>query len=194
VGVDASGAIEARPIKGTRARHADPSRDAMLLAELLGSDKDRAENLMIVDLLRHDISRVARIGSVHVPELAVAESFAHVHHLVSSVRGRLRPDATATDLLQACFAPGSVTGAPKHRAMQIIHELEPAARGPYCGAIFWAGWDGAMDSAVAIRTATISPACVTLQAGGGIVADSDPAAEYDEMMVKAGPLLRALEA
>ncbi len=191
IGLDSAGGIEARPIKGTRARDDDPARDAALLAELLASDKDRAENLMIVDLLRHDISQVADIGSVHVPELAVAESFARVHHLVSSVRGRLRGDASATSLLRACFPPGSITGAPKHRAMQIIHELEPAARGPYCGAVFWLGWDGAMDSAVTIRTAVITPGRVILQAGGGIVADSDPALEYEEMLVKVGPLLRA---
>ncbi len=190
--VDAQGGIEARPIKGTRPRDADPARDAALLAELLASPKDAAENLMIVDLLRNDIARVASPGSVRVPELAGAESFASVHHLVSAVQGRLRPGATAASLLRAAFPGGSVTGAPKRRAQQIIHELEPAARGPYCGAMLWLGWDGAMDSAIAIRTATIGPDSVTLQAGGGIVADSQPAAEYDEMMDKAGPLLRAL--
>ncbi len=188
----ATGQIEARPIKGTRPRHPDPATDAGLLAELLASPKDRAENLMIVDLLRHDLSRVAAIGSVHVPLLAAAETFANVHHLVSAVRAQLRPGATAVDLLRAAFPGGSITGAPKRRARQIIHELEPAARGPYCGAVLWLGWDGAMDSSITIRTATILPDRVTLQAGGGIVADSDPAAEYEEMLVKAGPLLRAL--
>ena len=190
--VSSTGQIEARPIKGTRPRHPDPATDAALRAELLASPKDHAENLMIVDLLRHDISRVAEIGSVHVPQLAAAESFANVHHLVSVVRGQLRPGATAVDLLRAAFPGGSITGAPKHRAQQIIHELEPAARGPYCGAVVWLGWDGAMDSAIAIRTATITPDRVTIQAGGGIVADSDPAAEYEEMLVKARPLLQAL--
>ncbi len=192
ISVDAAGGIEARPIKGTRARDADPARDAALLAELLGSEKDRAENLMIVDLLRHDIGRVAVVGSVQVPELAVAETFAHVHHLVSCVRGRLREGATVTDLLRSAFPGGSITGAPKKRAQEIIHALEPAARGPYCGSVLWMGWDGAMDSSIAIRTATVTPDWVTIQAGGGIVADSDPAAEYEEMMVKARPLLRAL--
>jgi para-aminobenzoate synthetase component 1 len=190
--LDANGGIEARPIKGTRPRHADPARDAALRAELLASAKDQAENLMIVDLLRHDISRVAEIGSVHVPELAALESFASVHHLVSSVRGQLRAGLTATDLLRATFPGGSITGAPKLRAQEIIHELEPTARGAYCGAVFWMGWDGAMDSSIAIRTATITPDRVTLQAGGGIVADSDPAEEYEELMVKIRPLLRAL--
>ncbi len=190
--LNASGAIEARPIKGTRPRHPDPATDAALLAELLASPKDHAENLMIVDLLRHDISRVAEIGSVQVSQLATAETFANVHHLVSAVHGQLRPGATALDLLRAAFPGGSITGAPKRRAQQIIHELEPAARGPYCGTVFWLGWDGAMDSSIAIRTAAITPDWVTIQAGGGIVADSDPAAEYEEMLVKARPLLRAL--
>ncbi len=190
--LDRQGGIEARPIKGTRPRDADPARDAALLTELLASPKDRAENLMIVDLLRNDIARVAEPGSVRVPELALPESFARVHHLVSSVRGQLRAAATATDLLRAAFPGGSITGAPKLRAMEIIHELEPSARGPYCGSVFWMGWDGAMDSSVAIRTATITRERVTIQAGGGIVADSDPAAEYEELLVKARPLLRAL--
>ncbi len=190
--LDSAGNIEARPIKGTRPRHADPAQDAALLAELLGSAKDQAENLMIVDLLRHDIARVAEAGSVAVPERAVPESFASVHHLVSCVRGRLRRGETATSLLRAAFPGGSVTGAPKHRAQQIIHALEPAARGPYCGAVAWLGWDGAMDSSVAIRTATVTPQRVTLQAGGGIVADSTPAAEWEELMVKVRPLLAAL--
>jgi para-aminobenzoate synthetase component 1 len=192
IALDAQGHIEARPIKGTRPRHPDPAQDAAWQAELLASAKDHAENLMIVDLLRHDISRVAAIGSVCVPELAVLESFASVHHLVSAVRGRLRLGATATDLLRATFPGGSITGAPKCRAQEIIHELEPAARGPYCGAVVWMGWDGAMDSSIAIRTATITPDRVTLQAGGGIVADSDPAEEYEELIVKLRPLLRAL--
>ena len=192
VGLDCSGGIEARPIKGTRPRGAGGAEDARLAAELLASGKDFSENLMIVDLLRHDIGRVAAIGSVHVPELAVLESFAHIHHLVSSIRGTLRTGATVTDLLRACFPGGSVTGAPKLRAQQIIHALEPAARGPYCGAILWAGWDGAMESSIAIRTATITPDTIIVQAGGGIVADSNPADEYEEMLVKARPLLRAL--
>ncbi len=192
VRLDANGSIEARPIKGTRPRHADPATDAALLAELLASPKDRAENLMIVDLLRNDLSRVAAFGSVRVPELAVAESFPSVHHLVSSVRAQLRADATAADLLRAVFPGGSVTGTPKKRAMQVIAELEGAARGPYCGSVLWMGWDGAMDASIAIRTACVTPDEVRVNAGGGIVADSDPAAEYEEMMVKVRPLLKAL--
>ncbi len=192
LGLTADGAIEARPIKGTRPRAAAPAQDAAHLAELLASEKDFAENLMIVDLMRNDIGRVADIGSVTVPELARPESFAHVHHLVSSVRGRLRAGLSATDLLRATFPGGSVTGAPKVRAMQVIAEVERAARGPYCGAVAWLGWDGAMDSSIAIRTLTITPQAVIAQAGGGIVADSDPAAEYEELMVKIRPLLAAL--
>ncbi len=192
VGLSASGHIEARPIKGTRPRGRDEAEDARLALALLASGKDRAENLMIVDLLRHDIGRVAAIGSIAVPELAVLESFARIHHLVSSVRGVLRPGLAATDLLRAAFPPGSITGAPKRRAMQIIEAIEPAPRGPYCGAIAWLGWDGAMDSSVAIRTLTVTADQVIAQAGGGIVADSDPEGEYEEMMVKVRPLLRAL--
>jgi para-aminobenzoate synthetase component 1 len=187
-----AGEIEARPIKGTRARGAWPGADAALAAELQASAKDRAENLMIADLLRNDIGRVARIGSVHVPLLAALESFAHVHHLVSCVRGRLRPGLTATDLLRATFPGGSITGAPKIRAIEIIHELEQQARGPYCGSLFWLGEDGAMDSSILIRTAVITRDEVTIQAGGGIVADSDPALEYEELLTKATPLLAAL--
>jgi para-aminobenzoate synthetase component 1 len=187
-----AGAIEARPIKGTRPRAATPEADAALAAELQASAKDRAENLMITDLLRNDIGRVARIGSIHVPELAALESFPHIHHLVSCVRGTLRPGATAADLLRATFPGGSITGAPKIRAIEIIHELEQAPRGPYCGSLFWLGEDGAMDSSILIRTAVITPRHVTIQAGGGIVADSNPAAEYEELLTKARPLLAAL--
>ena len=192
LGLTAERDIEARPIKGTRPRGQTPVEDSALAGDLLGSAKDRAENLMIVDLLRHDIGRVAEIGSVRVPELAVLETFPRIHHLVSSVRGTLAPGRNAVDLLLAAFPGGSVTGAPKRRAMQIIHELEPAPRGPYCGAVAWLGFDGAMDSSIAIRTLAITPGQVVAQAGGGIVADSDPAAEVEEMMVKIRPLLRAL--
>ncbi len=188
----AAGEIEARPIKGTRPRGVTPAEDARLAAELLACGKDFSENLMIVDLLRNDIGRVAAFGSVTVPELAVLETFPHVHHLVSCVQGMLRPGLTAVDLLRAAFPGGSITGAPKLRAMEIIAALEDVPRGPYCGSIFWAGWDGAMDSSILIRTATITDSVVAVQAGGGIVADSDPAAEYAEMLTKVRPLLRAL--
>ncbi len=188
----ADGRIESRPIKGTRPRGPSPEADSALSAELQASDKDRAENLMIVDLLRNDIGRVAEIGSVRVPRLAAIESFAAVHHLVSAIEGRLRPGLGPVDLLRASFPGGSITGAPKIRAMQIIAELEQAPRGPYCGAIAWIGFDGAMDSNIAIRTVTVTPETIAVQAGGGIVWDSDPADEHEEMMVKVRPLLRAL--
>ena len=186
------GRIETRPIKGTRPRSPDREADMMLRQALAVSAKDRAENLMIVDLMRNDIGRVAEIGSITVPSLWEVESFAAVHHLVSSVTGQLRPGLDAVDLLRATFPGGSITGAPKIRAMEIIDELEIAARGVYCGAIAWIGFDGAMDSSIAIRTLTITPGTVAAQAGGGIVADSDPADEYDEMLVKLRPLLNAL--
>jgi len=190
--LDRSGRIETRPIKGTRPRGADPAEDARYVAELRASEKDRAENLMIVDLLRNDLSRVAAVGTVRVPELFTLETFARVHHLVSAVEGRLAPGFGALDLLAAAFPGGSVTGAPKIRALEIIHELEPARRGPYCGALAWIGFDGAMDSSIVIRTLWIADGQVVAQAGGGIVADSIPAAEYEETMVKAAPLLAAL--
>lgn len=185
----ADGEIETRPIKGTRPRDADPTRDAALAEELAHSIKDRAENLMIVDLLRNDIGRVAEIGSIKVPELCRVESFARVHHLVSCIEGKLKPEFGAVDLLRAAFPGGSITGAPKIRAMQVIDELEACRRGPYCGAIAWIGFDGAMDSSIVIRTIVAMPGELAMQAGGGIVADSDAAAEYDEMMTKAAPFL-----
>ncbi|QTL02548.1 aminodeoxychorismate synthase component I [Aquabacter sp. L1I39] len=184
--------VETRPIKGTRPRHLDPAQDATLAAELSASAKDRAENLMIVDLMRNDLGRVAELGSVTVPVLNGLETFASVHHLVSVVRARLREGLGPVDLLRATFPGGSITGAPKIRAMEIIHELEPAPRGVYCGAIAWIGFDGAMDSSIVIRTLVRVGDTVMAQAGGGIVADSDPAAEYEEGMVKIAPLLRAV--
>ena len=192
--LSANGAIETRPIKGTRPRGASPAADAAAAAELLASSKDHAENLMIVDLLRNDISRVATFGTVRVPALAELESFASVHHLVSVIEGRLRPDRTAIDLLRAAFPGGSITGAPKMRAMEIIAELEGIARGPYCGAAAWIGFDGAMDSAILIRTVAVGRDEVVAQAGGGIVADSDPAAEWDEALGKIRPVLASLGA
>jgi para-aminobenzoate synthetase component 1 len=192
----AEGVAETRPIKGTRPRGGDPASDAALAAELSASPKDRAENLMIVDLMRNDLSRVCAPGSVSAPALWTLETFANVHHLVSTVRGRLAAGRTAVDLLRACFPPGSVTGAPKVQAMKTIARLE-RPRGPYCGSIFWIGADGAMDSSVLIRTA----ACVEdgagwrieARAGAGIVADSDPIAERLETEAKASALIRALE-
>lgn len=185
------GAVETRPIKGTRPRHADPARDAAAAAELAASAKDRAENLMIADLMRNDLGRVAQTGSVRVPALCGLESFASVHHLVSVVEARMRPGLGAVDLLRAAFPGGSVTGAPKIRAMEIIHALEGAPRGPYCGAIAWMGFDGAMDSSIVIRTLVRAGDTLLAQAGGGIVADSVPADEYEESLVKIAPLLKA---
>ena len=191
--VTPAGKVETRPIKGTRPRHADPAIDSALADELKNSAKDQAENLMIVDLMRNDISRVCDAGSVAVPQRCAVETFARVHHLVSVVTGQLGRDKTAVDLLRACFPGGSITGAPKVRAMEIIHELEPVARGPYCGAIGWIGFDGAMDSSIVIRNLTVDGDQVIAQAGGGIVADSIPALEYEEAMVKIRPLLSVLD-
>lgn len=191
--LDADGRIETRPIKGTRRRGKTPAEDEALAGELLASEKDRAENLMIVDLLRNDLSRVSRIGSVRTPALFALETYANVHHLVSVVEGRLLPGLGPVDVLRATFPGGSITGAPKIRAMEIIAELEPSRRGPYCGTIAAIGFDGRMTSNIVIRTLVFGGGTVVAQAGGGIVADSDPAAEYDETIVKAGAMLRSLD-
>ncbi|MFG1349030.1 aminodeoxychorismate synthase component I [Xanthobacter autotrophicus] len=190
--LDPDGRVETRPIKGTRRRSPDPMEDARLAAALLASEKDRAENLMIVDLLRNDLSRVCQVGSVKVPALCALETFASVHHLVSVVEGRLKDGLGPVDLLTACFPGGSITGAPKIRAMEIIHELEPVPRGVYCGSVCWIGFDGAMDSSIVIRTITRAGETLLAQAGGGIVADSDPVDEYEESLVKLSPMLRAV--
>jgi para-aminobenzoate synthetase component I len=186
------GRVETCPIKGTRPRGSTPQADEVLAAELLASEKDRAENVMIVDLLRNDLSRVCRDGSVDVPRLCELETFATVFHLVSTVTGELQPGKTAVDLLAACFPGGSITGAPKIRAMEIIAELEPTRRGPYCGSIGYVGFDGSMDTSITIRTYCIKDGMVTFQAGGGIVADSRPTDEYDETVAKARALIAAL--
>lgn len=186
------GRVETCPIKGTRPRGATPAADQALAAELLASEKDRAENVMIVDLLRNDLSRVCRDGTVEVPKLCELETFATVFHLVSTVTGTLLPGKTAIDLLAACFPGGSITGAPKIRAMEIIAELEPTRRGPYCGSIGYIGFDGSMDTSITIRTYGIKDGKVTFQAGGGIVADSTPADEFDETIAKARALIAAL--
>jgi len=187
-------AVETRPIKGTRPRGRTPEEDRRLAAELLASEKERAENVMIVDLERNDIGRVCEFGSVHVPELFALESFATVHHLVSTVRGRLRREATALDCLRACFPGGSITGAPKVRAMEIIEELEPTRRGVYTGAIGYLCFSGDMDVNIAIRTVVVKEGTAYFQVGGGIVADSDPEAEYEETLDKGRALARALAA
>jgi para-aminobenzoate synthetase component 1 len=186
------GAITTRPIKGTRPRLADPGRNEEEIAALLHSPKDRAENVMIVDLLRNDLGRVCEFGSVRVTDLCRLETYPTVHHLVSEVRGQIRPGLGAVDLLRAAFPGGSVTGAPKVRAMEIIAELEPNARGAYCGSLGWIGFDGAMDTNILIRTFTAGGGWLQFPVGGGIVADSVPEREYDETLHKAAGLLRAL--
>jgi para-aminobenzoate synthetase component 1 len=187
-----NGMIETRPIKGTRPRGSNPALDTALARELLASEKDRAENLMIVDLLRNDLGRVAKLGSVQVPVLIGLESYATVHHLVSVVTAELEAGKTAVDLLRAAFPGGSVTGAPKIRAMEIIAELEPTERGPYCGAIGYLSAGGAMDTNIVIRTILIDRDRISFQVGGGIVADSDPQAEWQESLTKAKALIETL--
>src|SRR5262245_5716003 len=186
------GEVVTRPIKGTRPRGDTPDRDAARAAELLASAKDRAENVMIVDLLRNDLGRVCAYGSVRVGAVCRLETYPTVHHLVSEVTGRLRPGLGPIDLLRAAFPGGSVTGAPKVRAMQIIAELEPHARGPYCGALGYLGLDGSMDTSILIRTFTVAGGRAWFPVGGGLVADSDPEAEHAETLDKAEGLLRAL--
>ncbi len=188
------GQVEARPIKGTRPRSQPVESDSFAAGELLASGKDQAENVMIVDLWRNDLSRVCLPESVRVDRLCALESYAFVHHLVSVVRGQLAPGQGAVDLLQATFPSGSVTGAPKVRAMQIIAELEPTVRGPYCGTLGYLTPDGTMDCSVLIRTVTASRGWCQLPAGGGITTLSDPQAEWEETWHKARGLLRALRA
>ena len=190
--VDTAGHVETRPIKGTTPRGMSPQHDAALSRALQDSEKDRAENLMIVDLLRNDLSRVCRPGTVRVPELFALERYRTVHHLVSTVVGDLAPGRDATDLLAAAFPGGSITGAPKVRAMEIIAELEPSRRGIYCGSIGYLGATGAMDTSIVIRTLVAAGGRVTFSAGGGIVADSDPESEYQETLHKARALITAL--
>ncbi len=187
------GRVETRPIKGTRPRAGHARLDAGLIEELRASAKDRAENLMIVDLLRNDLSKNCALGSVRVPKLFDVESFATVHHLVSTVTGELRPDRDALDLLRGCFPGGSITGAPKLRAMQIIEELEPHRRGVYCGAIGYIGFDGNMDVNIAIRTLVHSHGVIRFWAGGGIVSDSKLEDEYQETFDKAAAMLKLLQ-
>ena len=184
--------IEARPIKGTRPRGATHVEDARLRAELLSSEKDRAENVMIVDLLRNDLGRVCSYGSVEVADLCSIEEHPTLFHLVSSVRGTLRDEVTAGDLIRACFPCGSITGAPKIRAMEIIDEVETVPRGLSMGAMGYFGFDGAIDLNVAIRTMTVKDGVAEFNVGGGIVADSDPGEEYEESLIKARALFRAL--
>lgn len=186
-------AVETRPIKGTRARGQSAEEDAALARELQECLKDRAENLMIVDLLRNDLSRTCASGSVRVPELFKLESYPNVHHLVSSVTGELDSDNDALDLLAASFPGGSITGAPKIRAMQIIEELEPVRRSLYCGSIGYIGCEGQMDLNIAIRSLVHQDDTLYCWGGGGIVADSEAEAEYQETLTKVKVLMKALE-
>jgi para-aminobenzoate synthetase component I len=184
------GHVETRPIKGTRPRAEDPEQDASNAYDLQHSLKDRAENLMIVDLLRNDIGKSCAVGSVRADKLFALESFSNVHHLVSTVSGELSPGTTAVDLLRGSFPGGSITGAPKLRSMEIIEELEPHRRGVYCGAIGYMGFDGNMDTNIAIRTAVFSGNSLRFWAGGGIVADSVMEKEYRETWDKASSMLQ----
>ena len=183
---DAAGHVETRPMKGTAPRDPDPDRDAQLRDDLAASEKDRAENLMIVDLLRNDLGRLCVTGSVRVPQLFAIESYATVHQMVSSVTGKLRARIGLAELLRALFPCGSITGAPKIRAMEIIRELEPEPRGAYCGAIGWMAPDGAAEFNVAIRTLSLfSDGEAVFNVGGGVVHDSTAAGEYEEALWKA---------
>ncbi|MFT4045577.1 MAG: anthranilate synthase component I [Solimonas sp.] len=186
-----NGLVTVRPIAGTRKRGASAEEDAALAAELLADPKEIAEHLMLIDLGRNDIGRVSEIGSVKLTEQMVIERYSHVMHIVSNVTGRLKGGFDALDALAATFPAGTLSGAPKVRAMEIIDEIEPVKRGIYGGAVGYLGWDGNMDTAIAIRTAVIKDGQVHVQAGGGVVADSDPQAEWDETMNKAAAMLRA---
>ncbi len=182
-----------RPIAGTRPRGADTVSDSVLAKELLADPKERAEHIMLVDLGRNDLGRVCEYGTVKVSESFSIERYSHVMHIVSHVEGILRPNLTAFDLVRAAFPAGTVSGAPKVRAMEIIAELEPDARGPYAGMVGYFGFDGAMDTCLAIRTMVGRGNNFSVQAGAGIVADSDPAREYQETVNKASAMLRAIE-
>ncbi len=178
--------IKARPMKGTIRRGKDVAEDEQLMAQLAGSQKNQAENLMITDLLRNDIGRIAEVGSVHVPKLFAIESYATVHQMTSDVVAQVLPDQTLSDVFEALFPCGSITGAPKIRAMEILSDLEDAPRGAYCGAIGWIAPDGAMEFSVAIRTLVCAPSGdVTLNVGGGVVYDSTAPSEYREALLKA---------
>jgi anthranilate synthase component I len=185
--------VMTRPIAGTRRRGATPEEDALLAEELLVDAKERAEHVMLVDLGRNDLGRVAEIGTVQLEGFMEVERYSHVMHIVSTVKGLLREQYTALDALAAAFPAGTVSGAPKVRAMEIIDELEPTRRGPYAGAIGYYGVDGRLDTCITLRTALLKGSRAYFQAGGGVVADSVPSLEYEETHNKAGAIVRALE-
>lgn len=189
--LEPDGGIESRPIKGTRPRSKDTDSDTALAKELLTSEKDRAENAMIVDLIRNDLSKVSHPGTVAVSTFCGLESYASVHHLVSVVRSRLRKGSCPFDLMRAAFPGGSITGAPKHRSLEIIAEQEGVRRNVYCGSIGYWGWDGRMDMNIAIRTAMMMKGEGCFFSGGGITWQSDASDEYEEVMTKAGKLFQA---
>jgi anthranilate synthase component 1 len=186
--------LEYRPIAGTHPRGRDEAEDHKLEAEMLGDEKERAEHVMLVDLGRNDLGRVSEYGSVKVKDLMYVERYSHVMHIVSALEGRLRPELHALDAFAACFPAGTLSGAPKVRAMQIIEELEPTRRGIYGGSVLYADFAGNLDSCIAIRTMLMQGKKAYLQAGAGIVADSDPATEYQEAMSKAQAVLKAVAA
>ncbi|HET8646048.1 MAG TPA: anthranilate synthase component I family protein, partial [Vicinamibacteria bacterium] len=188
------GRASTRPIAGTRPRGADPEQDRALASELLLSEKERAEHLMLVDLARNDLGRVAEVGTVQVDELMVTEAYSHVRHIVSDVSARLAPGRDAVDALRALFPGGTITGVPKRRCMEILDSLEPVPRGFYTGALFYVTRSGRLDANILIRSAVVHEGHVTFHAGGGIVADSDPQREYEETLHKAEALRLALAA
>jgi anthranilate synthase component 1 len=187
------GKVEYRPIAGTRPRGATEAEDQMLAEEMLSDEKERAEHVMLVDLGRNDVGRVSQFGSVKVDRLMFVERYSHVMHIVSSIEGKLKPELTAVDALRACFPAGTLSGAPKVRAMEIIEELEPARRGTYGGAVLYADFSGNLDSCIAIRSMLALGGKGYVQAGGGIVADSVPELEYQESLNKAKAVMRAIE-
>jgi anthranilate synthase component I len=187
-----AGRVVLRPIAGTRRRGADEAEDIALETELLADPKERAEHLMLIDLGRNDVGRVSKTGSVELSESFVVERYSHVMHIVSQVEGDIRDDLSYMDVIKATFPAGTVSGAPKIRALEIIQELEPFKRNIYAGAIGWLGWWGDADTAIAIRTAVIQDGRLHVQAGGGVVYDSDPAAEWEETMNKGRALFRAV--
>jgi anthranilate synthase component 1 len=187
------GRIDIRPIAGTRWRGKTQAEDDALAQDLLHDPKERAEHIMLVDLARNDVGRVAEYGSVHVSDLMVIERYSHVMHIVSNVDGRLRPDKSAYDVMRATFPAGTVSGSPKVRAMEIINECEKSKRCAYAGAVGYFGFDGNLDSCIALRTCVVKDGKAYVQAGAGVVADSDPAYEYRETINKATGMLRAIE-